>query len=651
MNCFKQLVIFTFLFAGFQLYAQKNNSDALFIDFGDEKITKGEFKSVYLKNNNSEIVSKSSVEEYLDLYINFKLKVKEAKAKGLDTLNSFKSELAGYRKQLAQPYLSEQGILEDLKKEAYNRLKEDVRVSHILISVSQEASPEDTLKAYQSAERIKKMLQSGKDFEELAKKYSNDPCAQQNGGDLGYFTGFYMVYPFESAAYNTKVGEISKIVRSQFGYHIVKVVDKRPAIGTMTAAHILISNDPQLSKTNDPEGRIFEIHNELKNGATFEDMALQFSDDSRSASQGGVLQPFGVGRMVPEFEEAAFSLKKDGDYSEPFQTNYGWHIVKRISLDGIDSYEEMEPIILEKIKKDSRSKLTESARINKIKNQYGFKEKLKYRDQFYSLIDSTYFSKDWNSKSLEKLNKTMFSIGDKEVNQADFVTYLKNSQINRSSISIVTLINNKYTTFKNREIIAYKDKSLDNEYPEFKALMQEYNDGILLFNLTDQMVWSKAATDTTGLQEFYEKNKENYRWGKRVDAVVFSALNEKIAKDVRKMIKDSLELQKIVNEVNRPSQLNLKYELGKFEKGSNTVVDQVEWKKGISENISTNGRISFVYIKEVLEPGYRDLNDSKGLITSDYQEYLEKVWIKTLQSTYNYKVDKTILDQLKKELN
>ena len=649
MSKLKYLIVVAFLFSGATVQAQSKD-DAIFIDFGDEKVTKAEFKRVYQKNNSGEIISKSTVDEYLDLYINFKLKVKEAVSLEMDKDPAFIRELSGYRKQLAQPYLTADGIIEELKKEAYDRLQYDVKASHILIKLDQDASPEDTAAAYKRAVRVKKNLENGQDFELMAKQYSDDPTAKTNAGNLGYFTAFYMVYPFESAAYNTEVGEISDIVRTQFGYHVLKVVDKRPSVGNIQVAHILISNDQELSKTDDPEGKIKEIYAKIEQGEKFDDLAAQFSDDTRSAADGGILPMFGVGRMVPEFEKAAFDLKADGDISEPFSTPYGWHIVKRIQHAPIGSFETVEAEMMQKIKKDSRANLSQASVINKIKNQYGFSENLKERDDFYKIIDSSFFKGTWTAEAAKGLTKEILKIGDKSVSQQDFANYLENNK-SKKVIDSRVLVNARYDAFKRASILEYKNNKLDEEYPDFRYLMQEYHDGILLFNLTDELVWSKAVKDTNGLQDFYTKNKENYKWDRRVDAVVFSALNKKVAESVKTMLKEGKDAKEIMEEINRASQLNLRYETKKYLKGENEIVDQVKWEKGISENISLNGRVHFVQIEEVIEPTYKALDDSRGLITSDYQNFLEKEWIESLRSKNKFEVDKKILKELKTELN
>ncbi len=649
MSKMKYLIVVVCLFSIATVQAQ-SKGDAVFIDFGDEKITRAEFKRVYQKNNSGEIISKSTVDEYLDLYINFKLKVKEAVSLEMDKEPAFIKELSGYRKQLAQPYLTADGIIEELKKEAFDRLQYDVKASHILIKLDQDASPEDTAAAYKRVVRVKKNLENGQDFELMAKQYSDDPSAKTNGGSLGYFTSFYMLYPFESAAYNTEAGKISKVVRTQYGYHVLKVIDKRPAVGNIKVAHILISNDKELSKTDNPEGKIKEIYAKIEKGEKFEDLAAQFSDDTRSAEEGGLLPMFGVGRMVPEFEKAAFDLKADGDISKPFATPYGWHIVKRIEHAPIGSFESIESELLQKIKKDSRANLSQASIINKIKNQYGFAENLKERDDFYKLIDSSFFKGTWTAEAADGLTKELLKIGDKSSSQQDFAQYLQNNK-SKKVIDSRVLINARYNAFKRACILDYKNLKLDEEYPDFRYLMQEYHDGILLFNLTDELVWSKAVKDTTGLQAFYEKNKENFKWDKRVKAIVFSALNKKVSESVKTMLQEGKDVKEIMDEINRLSQLNLRYETKKYLKGENEIVDQVKWDKGISENVSLNGRIHFVQIEEVIEPTYKTQEDSRGLITSDYQNFLEKEWIQSLRSKNKFEVDKEILKELKIALN
>ena len=265
------------------------------------------------------------------------------------------------------------------------------------------------------------------------------------------------------------------------------------------------------------------------------------------------------------------------------------------------------------------------------------------------LIQHTFFG-TWSLAKVKGLTKELFKIGDKSVNQQEFAVYLNNTQNTKKVLDSRVLINARYQAYKKSVILDYKDSKLDEEYPEFKYLMQEYHDGILLFNLTDELVWSKAVKDSTGLSNFSKENKESYKWEERADATVFSALNKEVADEVKKMVEKGTDVKLIMQEVNASSQLNLRYETKKYLKGENEFVDQVEWEKGSSKNIAVNGRVHFVQIQNIIEPTYKTLDDSRGLITSDYQNYLEKQWIKDLKSIYQYDIDKKVLKELKEEL-
>lgn len=632
------------------IYAVNAQEKAL-IEFENEKVTKSEFIRIYQKNNSGEMVRKSTVDEYLELYINFKLKVMEAKDKGLDTLSLFKRELAGYRAQLARPYLSTETIMEELKQEAYARMKEEVRASHLLILAKEDASPEDTLAAYKKITSIRDQIVKGADFAEMARKHSQDPNATKDGGDLGYFTAFHMVYPFESAAFKTEVGEVSKVIRTRFGYHILKVADKRPSRGSMDAAHILVSTDPSISKASDPKAKVDEIYRKLKNGDDFGDMAKQFSDDAQSARRGGRLPTFRVGKMVSEFEDAAFALEKNGDITEPVQSQYGWHIIKRIKYYPLASYEKMEGEIINSIERDSRAGITEKALLSRIKKQYGFTENEKSLEEFVPLIDTAFFKGSWKKERAAKLKKTLFEIGDKEVTQQDFAMFLERTQMKRPKIDPRILLEERKYVFVQRELLRYKDAKLDEEYPEFADLMHEYHDGILLFNLTEQEIWNKASQDTLGLQNFYKVNKEQFKWEQRAEATLYSALNIEVVDQAKKMIEAGVEEQLLTDSINSSSQLNLNYRMGKYEKGDNELMDQMEWKEGLSATIEKDGRFHFAEVKKILDPSYKTLDDSRGLITSEYQDHLEKEWINALRKKYAFNVNQKVLESVKSELN
>ena len=378
---------------------------------------------------------------------------------------------------------------------------------------------------------------------------------------------------------------------------------------------------------------------------------MKYSDDARSAEKGGKLPTFGVGMMLRPFEEVAFGLEKDGDISKPFQTQYGWHIVKRLKIDKMGTYEQIEPMIDQKVKKDSRSKLGVTAVVRNIKTQYGFTENLKERDDFYKVMDSSYFIGGWNKTKAEGLDAVMFTIGDKKVTQADFTQHLFETQRGSRPIDIRALVNDRYRLYKESTLLDYKDERLEDEYPDFKALVQEYHDGILLFNLTDDVVWKKASEDSLGLDNYYQKNKENYRWGKRAEAVVYNFKDQEVADQVKSLIAKGLEADSIMKVINESSQLNLRYEKKFYEEGSNEMVDETTWKKGTVQEFPKNGRVDIVQIIDVLKPGYKQLSEARGLVISDYQEELEQNWIKALREEYSYTINQELLEQLKQNHN
>jgi len=614
-----------------------------------EDISKAEFERVYKKNNTKETsYDRKAVTDYLNLYINYKLKVREALESGMDTAKAFTDELAGYRKQLAQPYLTDKEVSEYLLKEAYYRMKTDIRASHILIKLASDALPKDTIEAFNKITKIREDILKGGDFNAIAKSKSDDPSAKENSGDLGYFTSLQMVYPFESAAFNTKVGEISPPVRTRFGYHIIKVTDSRPAQGEVKCAHIMAKYQAG-GKSEDSLkalAKINEIAGKLKAGENFEDLAKQFSDDQGSAKSGGVLPQFGTGRMVPEFEKAAFALKAIGDVSEPIRTSYGWHIIKLLEKKPLGTYEELQADLKNRVGKDSRSELSKSSMIVKIKSKYFFKEMPKAKDEFMKVVDSTLVSGKWSADKAAKLTNTMFTLGSQNYTQQDFAKYLADHQTKKGSGSPQVMAGNMYTDWVNESALAYEEKMLDANYPEFKSLMQEYRDGILLFELTDKKVWSKAVKDTAGLKEFYEKNKSNYMWNDRLEATIYTSSSAEVAKEVHKLMKTIDDDDTLMARVNKSSQLNLQVKSGKFLKGDNDIIDSIAWIPGMTKDFKHANSVVFVNVKQKIAAQPKTLDEAKGLVTADYQAFLEKEWIESLRAKYPVVVHQEVVDSI-----
>ncbi|MDP4954392.1 MAG: peptidylprolyl isomerase [Flavobacteriales bacterium] len=368
--------IFLTLFRGAASFSAIAQSSDIILTVEDEKVTREDFESIFRKNNRDSVITTASLDEYMELFVNFKLKVREAIELGLDTSSSFQRELLGYRKQLARPYLVDQALLDELIFEAYERQQQEVRASHILIKCDDNASPADTLKAYNKIVELRNRIVNGEDFETVAtgKNGSQDPSVRDNKGDLGYFTAFQMVYPFEEAAFTTEVGDISQPLRTRYGYHILKVHDKRDARGEILAAHIMIrvdENNP--TSAQEGEQKINEIYALLQEGNDFAELSTKYSDDPSTAKRGGELPWFGTGKMVEEFEDAAFNLEKNGEISQPFLSPYGWHIVKRIDYKAIPDFKTAKNDIKSKVSRDARAELTKSSFLSKLRAEYQVK--------------------------------------------------------------------------------------------------------------------------------------------------------------------------------------------------------------------------------------------------------------------------------------
>ncbi|HKK10163.1 MAG TPA: peptidylprolyl isomerase [Bacteroidales bacterium] len=654
----KKNIVFTLIFA-FALsfsWAQKKSPTILVID--GEKISKEEFLSVYNKNNINENSSKESLEEYLDLFINYKLKVKEAERLGYDTIPKLQKELAGYRDQLAEPYLIDEEVNKKLMEEAYERMKWDVRAAHILFRVGMADAAEDTLAAYKKAMEVRKKALEGADFGKLAQEYSEDPSASDrrrngrvipgNKGDLGYFTVFNMVYPFESAVYNMEEGDISMPVRTKFGYHLIHLKDKRRALGRAKVAHILLLLTKAESATDSMavKNKIDSLHQAIENGAEWEAMVKKYSDDKASAKQGGELPWFESNRMIPAFVEATFSLKKTGDISEPFKSKFGWHIVKLIDKEPVGSFEDNKAEIKKQITRNDRADKSKESLIHKIQKEYKAQTFTDNVIALKTVIDSTIFQNKWEADTAESMTGKVYSIGDKSFTQYDFARFLQDNQKRQQKQDIEMYLQLKLEEFIDKKTIAYEDSQLEKKYPDFRNLMQEYRDGILLFELTNDKVWNKAIEDTTGLKAFHEKHKEEYMWEERAAAKIITVTNNTVLEKARRLAGEGKSKEELLETLNDSTSNNVVIREGKFEKPANPYIEKVAWEKGLSETKKHNDNQFFVYIDRFVAPEPKTLDEAKGPVTADYQNYLEKEWIKELRERYDFKVKKRVFKSI-----
>jgi peptidyl-prolyl cis-trans isomerase SurA len=532
-----------------------------------------DFKYVYEKNNNGKLYTDSSLKAYMDLYVNFRLKVKEAEAEGLDSSKTFQAEFAGYKKQLAQPYLTEKDVSDKLISEAYERLKEEVRASHILIMCKPDADPRDTLIAYNKIKNLRDKTLKGEDFATLAYVNSEDPSAKTNKGDLGYFTALQMVYPFEEAAYNTPKGSVSNIIRTRFGYHVLKVTDRRASQGEVRVAHIMIRYTAENSKEDSITAikKIDELYTKLKEGENWSTLTKAFSEDLQTRDKDGELPWFSTGRMLPSFEEAAYGLKNQGDYSKPIQTPYGWHILKLIDKRGLGSFEELKPSLTQKVNKDSRSELNKKYFIEKIKKDNHFKENIANVNATKLSIDSSLVKGTFKYANNPKDAKlVLFTIEKDKYSKESYLKYVALKHKKRTDISPIVYADQLYQQFVDESNLQWEENHLESKYIEYRMLVKEYRDGILLFDLMDKNVWTKAVEDTVGLKKFFETYSQNYQWKERANAVIVSANT----KQTLTAVENDLSLAQF--DVKEPASFNMNF-------GKNTVVINTDYLKQLDK--------------------------------------------------------------------
>ena len=626
------------LFAQAQIKIAKTNSSSKdetpfpIFSFGDEMVQSDEFLRVFNKNKRDQLApTQSEIEEYLDLYVKFKLKVKEAYSLQMDTVPAFIQELAGYRKQLAQPYLTDKTVTERLIKEAYDRRQMEVNAAHLLINCAADAKPMDSLAAYQKIMGLRNRIVNGESFGSVASQYSEDPSAKTNKGDLGYFTAFQMIYPFENAAFNSQVGEVSMPIRTQFGYHLVYVKDKRETLGDIKVAHIAIKfyNEGQVDST---KSLIDAVYQKLQDGADWNDLVDEFSQDFNSNSKGGELNWFNrtTAGIPIEFKNLAYTLENDGDYSKPIRTKFSWHIVKRIELKAKPSYDDSKEFLRRKVERDSRSELNKEVVVRRVKKENNFREVAGYdavKNNFdKSLLEGKY-------KADKGSGAVLCKISDKDYTDGDFYKYVATNQT-RSNKALDNAVADMYANFIKQINLDYEESQLELKYEDFKYIMQEYKDGILLFELTDKEVWSKAVKDTTGLEEFYAENASAYMWEERADATIYSCNNAKVAKALKKKVKKGKDVSALIEKFNTKDALTITTETVVAEKAENEILSEVDWKQGVYDLPAANDRVKFIRINNILPPATKPLKENMGQATSDYQNYLEKNWIEQLKAKY-----------------
>ena len=655
----KQLFFGLFLSLNFIGFAQNITKEVLFT-IDNKSYYTDEFARVYKKN--LDLVkdeSQKDLNQYLELFVGYKLKINKAYKLGLQDGLSYQNELKSYRGQLSKNYTSDSKVTKELVEEGYKRFLKEIKASHILFSVDENAAPEDTLKVFKQALDIRKRAIAGEDFGTLASEFSQDPSAKDNKGNLGYFTSFRMVYAFENGAYKTPKGSISNPIRTRFGYHLIKVEEVRDNRGDVIVAHIMIMNPAETTENKDDvdkgKNTIQDIYKKLQQGEKFEDLAKQFSEDKSSSSKGGVLNRFGSGQLSSEeFENVAFNLTKDNPVSEPFKSQYGWHIVKLIDKFSVKSIDEMRTDLESKVSKDDRSRLIVASMNEKLRKKYSIKRDDKYYTVISKLVTNDIYEGKWETPAdLKLFNKNLVTINSsKSITGASFLNYIKEQQKSKITLKPISkLINKFYESFLDQELSQYYDDNLEKEFPEFSAVMDEYRDGLLLFDLMEKEIWNKSKTDSVGLKSFYDKNLKNYQWKNRLDVTILSSTKFDIINKAQKYLKKDKKVDFIKEKLNvKDGAVNIMSKLGVFEEGNEALPKNLKFETGISDIIKDGEYYFVTKVNGTLPAGPKELDECKGKAINDYQQYLEENWVKDLKNEFKVEVNQTVFESVKKQM-
>lgn len=647
----KYFAVSLLLFLTSRAWAQTNQNarpSVLFTIDGKPTNT-SEFIYLYRKNhpNKTEDYTQAKIDEYLNLFINFKLKIIEAQKRGLDTTSKFNKELKTYRDELKKPYRAEKDVLDKLTRETYNHLTQEVKASHILIQLKSDATPDDTVKAFNKISDIKRRIVGGEDFEKLARELSEDPSAKYNGGSLGYFTAMQMVYPFEEAAYQTEVGEISSIVRTRFGYHLIKVIDKRASKGEVEVSHILLRS----TKENEAKQKnsIFEIYDQVKNGRNWDELCKQYSEDSNTKNSGGRLRPFGVGALaaVPEFEATAFAMQNPGDISDPFQSTIGWHIVRLEKKIPVPPYAEVEASLKKRVARDERMKISEQAAASKRRKDLRLTENVENKGKIIALADSSLLKGKWKfANNSEMMSLVLCTINGKDIKAEDFILSVEH-QHSTSKLNPAIYMEQLYQVWIEEKIDNTEEEKIILENPDFKYLLTEYREGILLFEIMEKEIWNKASEDTVGQRKYYTEHLLKYNAGNRIEARIFSATDRSFLEEVKKKVSNGDTLKEAEMKKFKSVQ-----NFRNYEKGDSKTIDKINWVPGLQET-DIDGIYYLVEVKRLIAPGSKKLDEARAKVISDYQDLLERSWVAQLRNKFHVNVNnkgkKVVIEELIKK--
>jgi peptidyl-prolyl cis-trans isomerase SurA len=636
------LLLSTACFSFFISNAQIADDDTL-LTIASTPVSANEFVRVYNKNLNLvQDDSQKEIDTYLDLFINYKLKIAEAKALRYDKDPVYLKEFKSYENQLTQSYLTDKNVTEGLVREAYERTENEVKAQHILVLLDEVET--DTLDAYSKIEVYRERF-INEDFDSLKKELHNGKSTFVE--DLGFFSAFKMVYDFESAAYSTKVNQVSKPFRTKFGFHVVKVLDKRKSRGQVSVAHIMISNT-QKDSTLVVKDRIQELHRLLLQGDDFAELAKQFSDDKSSAMQGGRLKPFTSGQINSEiFENTAFKLSSSNLISQPIQTKYGWHILKFIDKTPIQSFDRLQPSLENKVGKDARSQIVKAKMLEQLLLDYQISNHNPNLAQLESNLTYDSTQNTWQTSKNFDASQSFLVIKDQFYVYQDFLDYLnKNQKSINSKWSKSQVINKQYASFLELSMFQYKKDNLEYENQEYAQVIKEYREGLLLFELMQDKIWEGAKNDSLGLLTFYNLNKENYTRPERIEGSVARSTNSKYINKVRKYWNRNKSNEAINEELNKNDQQNVIFSNGELEFGHPALPKSFEFKIGLSKVIEENSNYYVINVTSAKPVTVKTLEEAKGQVVADYQVVLESEWVKELRTKFGVEINEDVLQKV-----
>ena len=637
-------IFFTILCISFSFLSAQISDSEVLLTISDKPVLASEFLRVYNKNLNLvQDDSQKNVDSYLKLFINYKLKLAEARSLEYDKNPVYIKELKTYKNQLIQNYLTDKNVTDELVVEAYDRTLNEVKAQHILVRI--EEFEADTLQAYSKIQAFRNRL-INEDFDSIKKEVHDGKSVFVE--DLGFFTAFKMVYNFVSTAFTTNVGGVSEPFRTKFGFHVVKVLEKRKSKGQVSVAHIMIANT-QKDTTIVAKDRIQELHRLLLQGENFGSVAKQFSDDKSSSSRNGELKPFSSGQINSVvFENTAFSLTKKGAISEPIETQFGWHILQLIDRQAVGEFEALKGDLENKVRKDSRSQLVKDKMLDKLLNQYELTDLNPNLAVVQANVIRDTTDDTWSFLPVINESNPFLSIQNTTYSFGDFLSFLnKNKKSINKNWTTAFIVNKQYKLFLEQSVFQYKKDNLETENLEFANILNEYREGLLLFELMQDKIWEGAKNDSIGLNAFYNTNKENYLWPDRIVGSVARSSNAKTIKKVRKLWSKGKSNQEIDDLLNT-SQQNVMFSSGQFELGQTPLPESftANTKVSLSKVIEENNNFYVVNSTEFKPKSPKSIEESKGQLISDYQIILEAQWIVELKSKFEVNVNENVLQKV-----